>query len=118
MIYSVEYNNPLLLKYDCISKITELFTQYSRTLGPSPTMTTSVAASSVRNNVSTIYEGPFHLHSPALGTRVQQLWLLAEILTNNNDGNKSIPFLSVQLTNSYKESFLSVVKDAILYLNK
>lgn len=32
-----------------------------------------------------IYQGPFHLHSPALGTRVQQLWLFAEILTENND---------------------------------
>lgn len=53
--------------------------------GPSPMMTTSISASSVLNNASIIYQGPFHLHSPALGTRVQQLWLLAEISTNNND---------------------------------
>ncbi|KOB77559.1 Uncharacterized protein OBRU01_03745 [Operophtera brumata] len=48
-------------------------------------MTTSISASTILSNASTIYEGPFHLHSPALGTRVQQLWLMAEILTNNND---------------------------------
>ncbi|XP_038222945.1 transmembrane protein 181 [Zerene cesonia] len=53
--------------------------------GPSPTMTTSISATSVLKNASTIFTGPFRLHSPALGTRVQQLWLLAEIITNNND---------------------------------
>ncbi|KAL4713253.1 hypothetical protein ACJJTC_018601 [Scirpophaga incertulas] len=53
--------------------------------GPSPTMTTSIAASTQLSNTSTIYEGPFHLHSPVLSTRAQQLWLLAEILTNNDD---------------------------------
>ncbi|CAG9795018.1 unnamed protein product [Diatraea saccharalis] len=53
--------------------------------GPSPTMTTSVAASTLLTNASTVYEGPFHLHSPTLGMRVQQLWLFAEILTNNDD---------------------------------
>ncbi|KAM3958536.1 transmembrane protein 181 [Aphomia sociella] len=53
--------------------------------GPSPTSTTSIAASTLLTNSSNIHQGPFHLHSPALGTRVQQLWLLAEILTNNND---------------------------------
>ncbi|RVE44191.1 hypothetical protein evm_011146 [Chilo suppressalis] len=53
--------------------------------GPSPTMTTSVSALTLLSNASTIYEGPFHLHSPALGIRVQQLWLFAEILTNNDD---------------------------------
>ncbi|XP_028036128.1 transmembrane protein 181 [Bombyx mandarina] len=53
--------------------------------GPSPTLTTSITASSVLDNGSMIYQGPFHLHSPALGTRVQQLWLFAEILTENND---------------------------------
>ncbi|KOB64677.1 Uncharacterized protein OBRU01_14423, partial [Operophtera brumata] len=37
--------------------------------GPSPTMTTSISASTILSNASTIYEGPFHLHSPALGTR-------------------------------------------------
>ncbi|KAF9798683.1 hypothetical protein SFRURICE_007013 [Spodoptera frugiperda] len=53
--------------------------------GPSPTMTTSMTASSVLTNSSTIYQGPFHLHSRALGLRAQQLWLMAEILTNNDD---------------------------------
>ncbi|XP_072940014.1 transmembrane protein 181 [Epargyreus clarus] len=53
--------------------------------GPSPTSTTSVSALSVLPNASEIYQGPFNLHSPALGTRVQQLWLLAEILTDNDD---------------------------------
>ncbi|XP_026322135.1 transmembrane protein 181 [Hyposmocoma kahamanoa] len=53
--------------------------------GPSPTTTTSITASSALTNASDIYRGPFHLHSPTLGTRVQQLWLLAEILTDNND---------------------------------
>ncbi|CAB3260798.1 unnamed protein product [Arctia plantaginis] len=53
--------------------------------GPSPTMTTSMSASSVLTNSSTMYQGPFHLHSPALGTQAQQLWLFAEILTNNDD---------------------------------
>ncbi|KAG7308119.1 hypothetical protein JYU34_006780 [Plutella xylostella] len=53
--------------------------------GPSPTSTTSISATNILTNNSSIYEGPFHLHSPAMGTRVQQLWLLAEILTNNND---------------------------------
>lgn len=54
--------------------------------GPSPTSTTSVSALSVLSNASLIDRGPFQLHSPSLGTKVQQLWLLAEILTNNNDG--------------------------------
>ncbi|XP_063533454.1 transmembrane protein 181 [Cydia strobilella] len=53
--------------------------------GPSPTSTTAVTASSILTNSSNIYSGPFHLHSPSLGTKVQQLWLLAEINTNNND---------------------------------
>ncbi|PZC72294.1 hypothetical protein B5X24_HaOG211627 [Helicoverpa armigera] len=53
--------------------------------GPSPTMTTSIPASSVLTNASSIYQGPFHLHSKALGLRAQQLWLMAEILTNNDD---------------------------------
>ncbi|XP_075971889.1 transmembrane protein 181 isoform X2 [Anticarsia gemmatalis] len=53
--------------------------------GPSPTMTTSMSASSVLTNSSTMYQGAFHLHSPPLGTRAQQLWLFAEILTNNDD---------------------------------
>ncbi|CAH2105894.1 unnamed protein product [Euphydryas editha] len=53
--------------------------------GPSPTSTTSVSATSVLSNTSTIPCGPFHLRSPALGARAQQLWLLAEILTDNDD---------------------------------
>ncbi|XP_022126999.2 transmembrane protein 181 [Pieris rapae] len=53
--------------------------------GPSPTITTSISGASVLRNASSIFSGPFHLHSPALGTRVQQLWLLAEIVTDNND---------------------------------
>ncbi|XP_026737025.1 transmembrane protein 181 [Trichoplusia ni] len=53
--------------------------------GPSPTMMTSIAASSTLSNMSSIHQGPFHLHSFALGTRSQQLWLYAEILTNNDD---------------------------------
>lgn len=55
-------------------------------VGPSPTMMTSIAASSTLSNMSSIHQGPFHLHSFALGTRSQQLWLYAEILTNNDDG--------------------------------
>lgn len=53
--------------------------------GPPPTMTTSMTASSVITNASTMYEGPYHLHSPALGTRAQRLWLFVEILTDNDD---------------------------------
>ncbi|XP_013142017.1 PREDICTED: uncharacterized protein LOC106106038 isoform X1 [Papilio polytes] len=53
--------------------------------GPSPTSLTSVAGSSVLANASEVFRGPYPLRSPALGTRAQQLWLFAEILTNNND---------------------------------
>ncbi|XP_045447197.1 transmembrane protein 181 [Melitaea cinxia] len=53
--------------------------------GPSPTSTTSVSATSVLSNISAISSGPFHLRSPALGPRAQQLWLFAEILTDNDD---------------------------------
>lgn len=62
----------------------------SHLTGPSPTTTTSITASSALTNASDIYRGPFHLHSPALGTRVQQLWLLAEILTDNDDGKSGL----------------------------
>ncbi|VVC98833.1 unnamed protein product [Leptidea sinapis] len=53
--------------------------------GPSPTTTTSTSATNIIRNTSAIYSGPFHLRTPALGTRVQQLWLFAEIITDNND---------------------------------
>ncbi|GBP83585.1 hypothetical protein EVAR_104029_1 [Eumeta japonica] len=57
--------------------------------GPSPTNTTALSATSVLTNTSDIYRGPFCLHSPPLGTRVQQLWLLAEIITDNNDDREA-----------------------------
>ncbi|XP_039750169.1 transmembrane protein 181 [Pararge aegeria] len=53
--------------------------------GPSPTSTTSERAVNVIVNTTDIYQGPIHLHSPAFSTRVQQLWLLAQILTDNDD---------------------------------
>lgn len=78
------------LKYHFILSIFE-------TTGPSPTVTTSIAARNIISNNSDIYQGPFHLHSPALGTRVQQLWLLAEVITDNDDG-KSVFVLYVDIS--------------------
>ncbi|XP_052740702.1 transmembrane protein 181 isoform X2 [Bicyclus anynana] len=48
-------------------------------------MTTSESAGAVLINTTDVYRGPIHLHSPALSTRAQQLWLLAEVITDNND---------------------------------
>ncbi|CAG9559629.1 unnamed protein product [Danaus chrysippus] len=50
--------------------------------GPSPTLTTSVSSGV---NASSLAHGPYRLRSPAMGARAQQLWLLAEILTDNDD---------------------------------
>jgi hypothetical protein len=45
-----------------------------------------VSQLSVRPNASDMASGPFYLNSPLLTSYNQQLWLLAQIVTENKDG--------------------------------
>ena len=57
-------------------------------LGPSITVTVrqSVLQTSVHPNATEMATGPYYLKSPLLTSYNQQLWLLAEIITENKDG--------------------------------
>ncbi len=54
--------------------------------GPPITWTTQIQAKNLPINATELATGPFGLKSPLLTTYHQQLWIIAEIETQNRDG--------------------------------
>lgn len=51
---------------------------------------TSMSEQKAHVNNSEVATGPFIMKTPLLSTYSQQLWVIAKLLTSNNDGNINI----------------------------
>lgn len=71
--------------------------------GPPITSTSSLTAQQILANTSLAHSptvlatGPFAMKSPLTTTYSQQLWLIAKLVTDNNDGGSSLLFLKAFL---------------------